>query len=149
MAGCDYTASTCAGDVTQASYAAFTANWVKHPGQTNTSTDDFFLWWSYSVLGGTTVPVFGSPDSAEILVDKIYNGMIDNMPTSQNGLVAYLGFVLSQTGCANDVTACDLYSQVYIPMEAYFAEGISYQTSLAEAVVEAKGVLAEVDPGAR
>lgn len=156
MAGCTYgSVYTCPGashPITSASYQNFAKTYIQNPGQTNTSTDDFPLWWAYSVLGGQNgVPPYSPNGTADSLQTAIYQGLTGSPLTVSNPLYAYMLWKFSQSGCTTDVSApapgCDLYSQVYLPVEAYFLRAVGDQAQLAGAVAEAKGVLAEKFPG--
>ena len=153
LAGCDtgnLLVAVCpeaANPVTPASYLAFQANHIQHPNSTNNSDDDFPLWWAYSVVGGqngvTQWNVNGS--TVDALEKFIFHGLTDNQGTPQNGLYAYMEYVFSKSGCTTDVSAsgCDLFDQVYLPVETYFSKAIGDQTQLVEAQAEALGVLGE------
>ncbi len=161
LAGCDtgnLLVAVCpetANPVTPASYKAFQANYIQHPNSTTNSDDDFPLWWSYSVVGGQNGVnqwvVNGS--TVDALEKFIFHGLTDSQGTSQNGLYAYMEYVFSRSGCTSDVSAsgCDLFDQVYLPVETYFSRAIGDQAQLVEAQAEALGVLGEkytaVNPG--
>lgn len=153
LAGCDPSHDLeCTKQVSTATYDAFTTAYLRHPGSTTTSTDDFPLWWAYSVLGGHEgVPPYQLGGStADGHVTLLWKGLVDDAGTPQNGLMNYMQFVYSKSPCATDVSSkfCDLYAQVYLPVEAYFSKVMADQTQLVEAVAEAYGVLAQKDPQA-
>jgi hypothetical protein len=156
MAGCTYgsvyACPAASNPVTATGYQNFAKLYIQNPGKTNTSTDDFPLWWAYSVLGGQNgVPPYSPNGTADSLQTAIYQQLTGAPLTVSNPLYSYMLWKFSQSGCATDVSApapgCDLYSQVYLPVEGYFLRAIGDQAQLAEAVAEAKGVLAEKFPG--
>lgn len=136
--------------VTAANQKDFTSKNIMNPGKTSLNTDDFPLWWAYAVVGGangvTQYAVNGT--TADAFVTEIHDGLVLHSRTPQNALLAYMGWVFSQSGCTTDVSAsgCDLYTQVYLPTEAFFLQAIGDQSQLAEAVAEADEVLAEKFP---
>jgi hypothetical protein len=138
--------------VTTANYNNFITNYAQHAGQTGTATDDFPLWWAYSVIGnnanGVTPYAVGGTKASDF-VTQIHDGLTNNRGTAQNALVAYMQWVFARSGCTTDVSAsgCDLFSQVYQPTEAFFLQAVGDQTQLAAAVAESDGVLAEKFPG--
>ncbi len=154
LAGCDIGSSVCdetQNPVTQADYDTFNSQYVKNPGKTSAATDDFYLWWSYSVVGGMSgvSPFISDGLSADGHYQKIQTGLTADAGTSTNGLVSYMQYVLSKSPCALDVSpdVCDLYAQVYVPLEAYFQNAIGDQLELVQANVEASTTIAQVDPG--
>jgi hypothetical protein len=76
------------------------------------------------------------PVRIENLVQSLHDGMVNPDPaTLKNGLRSYMEFVFNNSPlCATDVTTCDLYSQVYLQVEAYFQQLISIQLMLAQAM---------------
>lgn len=139
--------------VTTDNYNRFVAAYIQHPGQTTRATDDFPYWWANSVIGnqiGGVSPYLVNGTTADGFVTLIKHGLLDDPGTSQNGLVNYMEYVLSQSPCAVDVSSvdCDLFDQVYLPLESYFAQAVGDQAQLVEAVAESWGVLAQKDPTA-
>ncbi len=149
LAGCDVTASTCTATVTDASEELFGKQFAKFPAKNppTLATDNIYLWWAYSVLGGQAniPPYMHAGSTAKNFVQSLHDGMVLNKGTSNNGLRAYMENVFSQSACKDDVTACDLYSQVYLPFEAYFQQLITTQVTLVQAIVESYAVLASTD----
>ena len=164
LAGCDtgnLLITSCpetANKVTAGNYSTFQSSFIEHPGSLNNVTDDFPLWWAYSVLGGQNgVQQYGVPGTtADGHVDFIYHGLTDKMGTSDNALWNAMHEAFLASSCVNDtsppiaatatanaVPGCDLLNQVYLPMEALFLKAIGDQTQLAGAQAEAKTVLAE------
>ncbi len=148
LAGCNPgLVSACpsaANPVTAPSYKSFTTNYIQNPGQANAATDDFPLWWAYSVIGNQKEgvnPYIVNGSTADGFVGLIYHGITDNRGTPQNALLSYMEFVYSKSGCTTDVSAtgCDLYDQVYLPVETYFLKAVGDQTQLAEALAESLG----------
>ena len=90
----------------------------------------------YKSAGGAT---------ALTLINAIHSGITASAGTGTNALNAYVTYVMSQSACGNDISpdACNLYSQVYQPLEAYFQQAVAVQVQLAEAVVEAKTNLSQ------
>jgi hypothetical protein len=151
LAGCDPAADTCGGTVTDATIQAFnedyyTASAAIPPKDPPTlATDNFYLWWAYNVNQQATVtPYTVNGNTADTIIKQLHLGMVPEKPTDTNGLLAYMGYVFSSSACATDVTAggCDLYSQVYLPVEAYFQEVITNQITLVQAMVESYAELA-------
>lgn len=128
--------------VTAASQANFNANYMQNPGKTSKNTDDFPLWWANSVIGNTVngvSPYVIDGTKASDFEGQIYTALTTSPGSKANALYSYMQYVLSVSGCATDVTAagCDLNTQVYQPVEAFFVKVIGYQTHLAGAVTEA------------
>ncbi len=149
LAGCTATTIDCpeeSNPVSAAKLATFKGIYVTAPG-TATQYGDFPLWWAEQVLGGYTPAIFtDGGESALNYLNLIYTGITSGLVTSSsnpNGLVAYMHTVLATTPCASDVTAstCDLYGQVYKPVEAFFLQAMGDQAQLMAARVEAYGVL--------
>jgi hypothetical protein len=136
---------SCTNTVTDTSLQAFTDNHVtkQNVDPPAVADDNFYLWWAYSVLQESTLPPFLiNGNNAKAIVNNIHNGMVPQKPTDINGLQEYMKEVFNNSTCAKDVTACDLYSQVYLPLEAYFQEAITDQITLAQAIVESYAELA-------
>src|SRR5579872_1162222 len=147
--------------VTQSNVGTFQKNYIAHPGFLNltggqlpVASDDFPLWWAYSVLGNQSlIPVYSvNGTKAGDFVSAIYTGLTDSS-TGPNALMAYMKQIFSQDAkCNSDVSnstpnaSCDLLNDIYLPTEAYFVQVLGDQTQLAEAVVEADNVLAEKFP---
>lgn len=151
LAGCDVSASTCTATVTDASSEAFNTMYYtdsvsdQQKDPPTLVTQDFYLWWAYAVQGtqaGGIPPYKQNGNTANNLIQSLHDGMIPDPITGQAGLRSYMEFVYSKSACATDVTACDLFSQVYLPLEAYFQQLITDQITLAGAVVESYAVLA-------
>jgi len=148
-------------NVTAPNLATFQGNFITNPGFTNlpagqlpVASDDFPLWWAYSVLGNQSLITAYSVNGtkASDFVTMIHTGLTNNAPGG-NALMAYMRWIFSQdANCNSDVSnstsgaACDLLTDIYLPTEAYFMQVLGDQTQLAEAVVEADNVLAEKFP---
>lgn len=147
LAGCKDTTTSCdslSNPVTTANYNAFNAAYVQKPG-TDTPTGDFYYWWANSVLNNRFL---AGGLSADGLLTQLYIGMVQQNQAYDNGIQAYMKLAFDASNCATDIASpsCDLYGEVYLPTEAYFLQLVGDQAQLAEAVVEAKGVMAEIDP---
>lgn len=117
--------------------------------------DNFPLWWAFAVVGdqttgGTKFSVNGT--KASDIVTQIYQGLTNNMGQDTNGLISYMNYFMTQDSshCGKDVTdpQCDLYNNVYLPLETYFSLAIGRQSQLVMALAEAYTVLAQEDPNA-
>jgi hypothetical protein len=151
-AGCDLSQSTCDNEVTDESTAIFNKQNVLHPENDPPLhvTDNFYLWWAYSVLGTQAAfvpPYTAGGDTADLIVDKIYQGITNDAGTGQNALYAYMKWLFDSSACKYDVSAndCDLYAQVYEPFEAYFQQLIADQVNLVQAIIDAFTVLASTE----
>lgn len=159
MAGCqaDVTCPQPYPAVTAANLAAFRQAYMQHPAKKTMtlSTDNFPLWWAYSVLPeqatGSAKYIAGGGTASQN-EDAIYKAIVKGNGTDPNGLVSYMNYFMNQSSntCAKDLTdpACDLYTSVYQPLEAYFALAIGRQSQLVMAQAEAWTVLAQKDPAA-
>jgi hypothetical protein len=122
-------------------YTAINANPPKDPP--DLATENFYLWWAYSVnQKGDLPPFMVNGNTAEVIVQQIHDGMVPKQPTDTNGLLAYMQNVFTNSGCKNDVTACNLYEEVYGPYESYFQQVITSQITLVQAIVESYAELA-------
>ncbi|MFN7997070.1 MAG: hypothetical protein U0Q18_25880 [Bryobacteraceae bacterium] len=156
LAGCSVTATACpeaSNPVTAANLSAFKSQYLTKKG-TASMTADFPLWWAESVVGGWTPEVFqDGGGTAKSYVTEIWQGLTAGITspatTKGNGLMTYMQYMMSSSGCANDPSysdaggSCDLYRNVYQPVEAYFAQAMADQTQLVAAIVESYGVLTQ------
>ena len=148
MAGCDLTQSTCDNEVTDASTDAFNNKYVLNPTNDppTKSSDDFYLWWAYAVTGESGFKEYTQDgSSARNLVESIYSELTFSPIGIKLPLQAYMEYVFSESGCATDVTNCDLYAEVYEPVEGFFQQLVAYQVNLVQAIVDAYSVLASTD----
>lgn len=159
LAGCDPTlVSSCpatANPVTAARMNTFSNLYMKNPGPTFAMTDvkdNFPRWWSQSVVGNNTINsanyAIGGFLAAD-LVTQLYEGITDNKGTPQNALLSYMNYLiaLGSNNCSVDITdpGCDLNTNVYQPLESYFAYLVSLQTQLVMAQSEAYLTLAQIE----
>jgi hypothetical protein len=145
-------------EVTTAKLNAFVAANItqKVPGQplpvtveptaSTGSTDNFPVWWADGVLGKGAVTPFNNAGSTPLeLETAIFKGLTDNMGQGSNGLMSYMRWLVSNNAasCATDPTNvnCDLYDNVYLPLEQYFAKAIGTQAQLVSMIAEAWNVL--------
>lgn len=158
MAGCDLSqvgsCPSASKPASAANLALFRQTYMKNPDLTNMtrSTDNFPRWWAFSVIGDQTTgaskyDVYGT--KADDIVTLIYHGLTDDMGQDTNGLISYMNYFMTQGSghCGTDVTdkRCDLYNNVYLPLETYFSLAIGRQTQLVMALAEAYTVLAQED----
>ncbi|HTT66156.1 MAG TPA: hypothetical protein VMG35_30105 [Bryobacteraceae bacterium] len=156
LAGCQVTATACPeanNPVTSANLTAFESQYLTQKGNP-TQTADYPLWWSESVIGGWSPAAFqDGGQTAKSYVTQIWQGLTAGITSpataNGNGLMAYMQYNMSSSGCAADPSysdvggSCDLYKNVYQRVEDYFSQAISEQTQLAAAIVESYGVLTE------
>jgi hypothetical protein len=122
-------------------YTAINADPPKDPP--DLATENFYLWWAYSVnQKGDLPPFMVNGNTAEVIVQQIHDGMVPKQATDTNGLLAFMQNVFTESGCKNDVTACNLYEEVYGPLESYFQQVITSQITLVQAIVESYAELA-------
>ncbi len=154
MADCNTAADVCRNATTVSSLNKFRELWYRSPFKLGDAKDkladpsnDFLVSWSYSVLGYYELAPYkaGGMDAHQI-VRALHNTMIED-PTT-NPLMAFQDRLFREGQCFGDTTAtaCDLYTDVYLPLEAYFQKVVAAQTALVEALVEAASVRAQVDP---
>lgn len=152
LAGCATSGSSCpeaSGTVTTTSWNNFVQSAIQSASTTPPAlaTDNFPLWWSYSVVGGAGGITPFSP-TAKTLQHNIFTALTATPVTpTTNGLVAYMEEVFGQSGCVNDVTACNLLQNVYYPLEAYFLKAVGDQAWLAEAQSESWLTLSALGKG--
>ncbi len=147
-AGCDLTQSTCEKEITDESIEAFEGKYVLDPENDppTKSSDNFYLWWAYGVTGESGFKEFTQDgSSARNLVESIYSELTFSPIGITLPLQAYMEYIFSQSGCATDVTNCDLYAEVYEPVEAFFQQLVAYQVNLVQAIVDAYSVLASTE----
>ena len=155
LAGCSTSGSSCPeGDGTNGTKAVttdslnnFKSTLMQSPGTLALATDDFPLWWSYSVVGGANGVNPFLPTGKTLQRDIFTALTATPMTKTTNGLVAYMEQVFGESGCVNDVTACNLLQSVYYPVEAYFLKAVGDQASLAEAQSEAWLTLSALGKG--
>jgi hypothetical protein len=148
MAGCDLGQSTCDNEITDESTKAFNDQYVLNPTNDppTKSSDDFYLWWAYAVTGESGFKEYTQDgSSARNLVESIYSELTFSPIGIKLPLQAYMEYVFNQSGCATDVTNCDLYAEVYEPVEGFFQQLVAYQVNLVQAIVDAYSVLASTE----
>ncbi|MGA7875609.1 MAG: S-layer homology domain-containing protein [Desulfoferrobacter sp.] len=151
LAGCEVSAGTCTDPITDDNLENFNKNYYTTsnqeipPNPPTLATDNFYLWWAYNVLGHLADGISAyevNGNDADTLKRQLYNGMVHPAGTEKNGLQTYMEYVFNESACKNDVTACDLYAEVYLPFEAYFQQIITNQITLVQAIVESYAELA-------
>ncbi len=160
LAGCDTSWATCPSDknpVSKERLKDFRARNVKNatatlPKELSEPSDNFPLWWSYSVVGDLGLPGYNDGGfTADALVDKLFNGLTQPTLSGEYALESYMKFQMDKnkaTCVSEQMDKCDLFNSVYMPLESYFSHVIGQQSQLVSALMEAKTMLAQKRPDA-